>query len=90
MTHTTENSKEVLAEEIANKWSLDDGDLLHDAAIEAMKEFSSLQNRQLLDSNRELLEALELAKEIMDTYKISNSKAGVRMIAAINNAKNLL
>lgn len=27
-------------EEIANKWALDDGDLLHDAAIEAMKEYS--------------------------------------------------
>lgn len=30
------------AKEIVNKWALDDGDLLHNAAIEAMKEFAQL------------------------------------------------
>lgn len=43
---------------------------------------------ELLDSNRELLEALDLAKDIMTTYKLMDSKAGIRVEAAINNAKN--
>jgi len=30
------------AKEIVNKWALDDGDLLHDAAIEAVKEYAQL------------------------------------------------
>jgi hypothetical protein len=91
MTHTTENSKEVLAEEIANKWALDDGDLLHDAAIEAMKEFASLQNRKLLDSNRELINCLS---NLIAEYHFISGDMTIPDIknaeAAIDNAQNIM
>jgi hypothetical protein len=40
----------VTAEEIVNKYALDDGDLLHDAAIKAMIEFAKLHVIEALAS----------------------------------------
>ena len=40
------------AEETVNKWALDDGDLLHDAAIVALKEFAALHINRVAEIQR--------------------------------------
>lgn len=41
-------NKIPIAEEIVNKWAMDNGDLLHDAAIEALKEFANIHREEIL------------------------------------------
>lgn len=66
------------AEQIANKWALDDGDLLHDAAIEAMKEYANLHREAILKAALESIPCLgsssdiatyeEVEKEVLNAY----------------------
>lgn len=60
------------AEQIANKWALDDGDLLHDAAIEAMKEYAKLHIEAAIET---MSNKLWIAKErLKEAYPLTNIK----------------
>jgi hypothetical protein len=64
------------AEQIANKWALDDGDLLHDAAIEAMKEYANLHREAALKA---------AAKMATFTHRTSD---GLRFVASKESILN--
>jgi hypothetical protein len=66
------------AEAIATKWALDDGDLLHDAAIEAMKEFAKLHveaSKKTIAKNYDRIRSSMCPEEeIFKSYPLENIK----------------
>lgn len=74
----------VTAEEIVNKYALDDGDLLHDAAIQAMIEFAKLHVQEALKEALDSIPCLgsstdiatyeEVEKAVLNAYSLTKIK----------------